>query len=286
MELFDYSALCLRPFRNTLSFMFFTFTILFFLFSLLIFVLRLKPWCQCDACRSYLTFSWLKDFNNLCDWYTHLLAKSPTGTIHLHVLGNTITSNPGNVEYILKTRFDNYPKGKAFSVILGDLLGRGIFNVDGDSWEFQRKMACFELGSFNIKMYALELVTAEIRSRLIPLLSSAANKDNNILDLQDVFRRFSFDSICKFSFGLDPECLMLNLPVSKFATAFDLASKLSAERALAPSPIVWKIKRLLNIGSEKQLKGAINLVNELAETMIHQRQQMGFSKKNDLRWAV
>lgn len=282
MELFDYSALWLQPFRNTLSFMFFTFTILFFLFSLLIFVLRLKPWCQCDACRSYLTFSWLKDFNNLCDWYTHLLAKSPTGTIHLHVLGNTITSNPGNVEYILKTRFDNYPKGKPFSVILGDLLGRGIFNVDGDSWEFQRKMACFELGSFSIKMYALELVTAEIRSRLIPLLSSAANKDNNILDLQDVFRRFSFDSICRFSFGLDPECLMLNLPISTFATAFDLASKLSAERALAPSPIVWKIKRLLNIGSEKQLKGAIKLVNELAETMIHQRRQMGFSKKNDL----
>nr|QKK82625.1 cytochrome P450 94C1 [Zanthoxylum armatum] len=283
MELFDYSSsVWLQSFCNTFCFMFFSFTILFCLFSLLIFVMRLKPWCQCDVCRSYLKMSWLKDFNNLCDWYTHLLAKSPTGTIHLHVLGNTITSNPENVEYILKTRFDNYPKGKPFSEILGDLLGRGIFNVDDDSWRFQRKMASLELRTVDVKMYAFDLVTAEIRSRLIPLLSSLAGHEHKILDLQDVFRRFSFDTVCRFSFGLDPGCLKLNLPLSKFATAFDLASKLSAERALGPSPIVWKIKRLLNIGSEKQLKEAIKLVNELAEKMIHQRRKMGFSNKNDL----
>ncbi|KAK9279717.1 hypothetical protein L1049_013399 [Liquidambar formosana] len=47
--------------------------------------------------------------------------------------------------------------------------------------------------------------------------------------------------------------------------AFDLASKLSAERALTPSPLIWKIKRLFNLGTEKQLRGAINRVNDLAE---------------------
>lgn len=271
----------LQILSTSFCFMFFSFTILFSFFSLLVFVLRLKPCCQCDVCKSYLTSSWLKDFSNLCDWYTHLLGKSPTGTIHLHVLGNTITANPENVEYILKTRFDNYPKGKPFSVILGDLLGRGIFNVDGDSWKFQRKMASFELGSVSVRMYAFEVVTTEIRYRLIPLLSSVAGKEK-VLDLQDVLRRFSFDNICKFSFGLDPGCLESNLPVSKIAAAFDLASQLSAERALAPSTIIWKIKRLLNVGSEKKLKEAIKLVNELAETMINQRREMGFSNKNDL----
>lgn len=157
----------------TCSFLFFSFTLIFSLFSLLLFISRIKPWCNCNTCKSYLTMSWVNKFTNLCDWYTHLLKNSPTGTIHIHVLGNTITSNPENVEYILKTNFSNYPKGKPFSTILGDLLGRGIFNADGESWKFQRKMASLELGSVAIRSYAMELVIEEIQTRLIPLMVSS-----------------------------------------------------------------------------------------------------------------
>ncbi|KAA8544227.1 hypothetical protein F0562_022239 [Nyssa sinensis] len=227
--------------------------------------------------------NWSKEFDNLGDWYTHLLRKSPTGTIHIHVLGNTITANPDNVEYMLKTRFENYPKGKAFSAILGDLLGRGIFNVDGDSWRFQRKMASLELGSLSIRSYAFEIISSEIQHRLLPLLSTVAGKEeNSVLDLQDVFRRFSFDNICRFSFGLDPGCLQLSLPISDFAVAFDLASKLSAERAMSTSPMIWKIKRLFNLGSEKKLKEAIKLVNVLAEEVIQQKRKTDLSTQKDL----
>ncbi|XP_044505105.1 cytochrome P450 94C1-like [Mangifera indica] len=276
------SSLWLQSLCTTFCFIFFTFTTSFSLFSFLLYLfLKLKPWCQCDTCRSFLTTSWSKDFANLCDWYTYLLEKSPTGTIHLHALGNIITANPENVEHILKTRFDNYPKGKPFSVILGDLLGRGIFNVDGDSWKLQRKMASFELGGVSIRHYALDLVMSEIQSKLIPLLSSVSDKEK-VLDLQDVFRRFSFDNICRFSFGLDPECLQLSMPSSEFAEAFDLASKISAERGLASSPFIWKMKRLLNIGTERKLKEALKLVNELSEKMINERRKLGLSNKNDL----
>ncbi|KAF5751603.1 Cytochrome P450 94A1 [Tripterygium wilfordii] len=120
-----FEASLLELMSMTFGFCFFTFTILFSLFSLSILVLRMKPWCNCDVCQTYLTSSWTRDFDNLCDWYTHLLRSSPTGTIHVHVLGNIITANPDNVEHILKTKFDNYPKGKQFSAILGDLLGKG-----------------------------------------------------------------------------------------------------------------------------------------------------------------
>lgn len=230
-------------FQSVLGFLFFPLMTSFFVSSILVFVLRLKPCCKCETCQTFLTSSWLRKFGNFCDWYSHLLQNSPTGTIHVHVLGNIITANPENVEYILKTRFQNYPKGKHFSVILGDLLGRGIFNVDDDLWKFQRKMATLELGSLSVRSYAFDIVSSEIRCRLIPLLSSFAGKENGTLDLQDVLRRFSFDSICRFSFGLDPGCLKLSLPISKFAEAFDIASKLSAERALTAFPFVWKLKR-------------------------------------------
>ncbi|KAL4306170.1 hypothetical protein AHAS_Ahas16G0151500 [Arachis hypogaea] len=59
--------------------------------------------------------SWTTHFPNLCDWYTHLLHTSPTRSIHLNVLDNSITSNLNNVHYILKTKFRNYSKGMPFS---------------------------------------------------------------------------------------------------------------------------------------------------------------------------
>ncbi|GMJ00824.1 cytochrome P450, family 94, subfamily C, polypeptide 1 [Hibiscus trionum] len=277
----DSSSLWFCSVCSVFSLLFFSFTLLFSLFSLLIFVLRLKLWCKCEICKAFLTSSWTKDFDNLCDWYTHLLKKSPTGSFHIHVLGTIVTADPGNVEHILRTRFENYPKGKPFSALLGDLLGKGIFNVDGDSWKFQRKTASLELGSISIRMHAFDIVESEVRTRLIPLLSSVSG-EKRALDLQDVFRRFSFDNICMFSFGFDPRCLELSLPVSEFADAFDLASKLSAQRGLAPSSLIWKAKRVLNLGSEKELKQAIKMVDEFAQCMINQRREMGFSDRHDL----
>ncbi|MED6155498.1 hypothetical protein PIB30_005698 [Stylosanthes scabra] len=252
---------------------FFIFTLFFSIFSFLIYISRMKPWCNCQTCRTYLNMSWTTQFPNLSDWYTHLLRTSPTGTIHLHVLQNTITSNPDNVEHILKTKFHNYPKGRPFSTLLGDLLGNGIFNSDGHSWRFQRKMASLELGSVAIRSYALDIVNEEIQTRLIPLMESVSGKQDRLLDIQDVLRRFSFDIICKFSFGMDPECLIPSLPESKLAESFDLASKLSAERAMSPSPLIWKVKRLLNIGSEKKLREAIAVVDNVAMDMIRQRRR-------------
>ncbi|KAM1109056.1 hypothetical protein ACFX13_008631 [Malus domestica] len=267
--------------------LFYTF-ICFLLFSMIfsLFLLRSKLWCSCEICQTYLTSSWSLEFVNLCDWYAHLLQDSPSKTIHIHVLRNTITANPENVEYMLKTRFENYPKGKPFSTILGDFLGQGIFNVDGHSWRFQRKMASLELDRHSVRSYAFEIVNHEIEHRLIPLLTSVcSNSDGGngiVLDLQDVFKRFSFDTICKFSFGLDPMCLELSLPLSEFAVAFDMASKLSAERAMTPSPIIWKIKRILNLGSEKQLKESINMINALAKEVIARKRELGFSTQRDL----
>ncbi|CAL5419724.1 unnamed protein product [Camellia sinensis] len=274
----------LQSLHASFWFLIFSLIIIISLFTLLLYLQRRQFWCNCEVCQAYITSSWSLQFDNLCDWYTHLLRNSPNKTIHIHVLGNTITSNPDNVEYMLKTRFENYPKGKPFSAILGDLLGKGIFNVDGELWMFQRKMASLELGKTSMRSYAFEVVNNEIENRLIPLLSSvvAEGNEEGILDLQDVFRRFSFDSICRFSFGLDPKCLELSLPMSQLAVSFDLASKLSAQRAMTASPWVWKIKRVLNLGSEKELKEAIKMINALAQEVIRQRRKMGFSTHKDL----
>ncbi|CAN6325835.1 unnamed protein product [Urochloa humidicola] len=242
---------------------------------------RRWPWCSCHVCRAYLTGSWAKDFTNLGDWYAHLLRESPTGTVHVHVLGCTVTANPANVEYMLKTNFDNFPKGKTFAAVLGDLLGGGIFNVDGDAWRHQRKMASLELGSVAVRSYAYKIIAQEIDARLMPLLAGAADT-GAVVDLQDVFRRFAFDTICKISFGLDPGCLEREMPMSKLADAFDAATRLCAMRGAAASPLLWRAKRLLNIGSERELRKTIKLVDELAAAMIRERRKLGVANSHDL----
>ncbi|RYQ91853.1 hypothetical protein Ahy_B09g097898 [Arachis hypogaea] len=72
-------------------------------------------------------------------------------------------------------------------------------------------------------------------------------------------RRFSFDIICKFSFEIDTD----NVTV---------ASKL-LQRAMSPLPLIWKLKRLLNIDSEKKLKEAIGVVDNVVMEMLGQRRR-------------
>uniref|UniRef100_J3NBE5 Cytochrome P450 n=1 Tax=Oryza brachyantha TaxID=4533 RepID=J3NBE5_ORYBR len=131
-----------------------------------------------------------------------LLRRSPMGTVHVHVLGCTVTAN---VEYMLKTCFDNFPKGKPFAALLGDLLGNGIFNVDGGAWRHQRKMASLELGSVSVRSYAFKIIAQEVETRLMPKRGSDSN-------------RFAFDTICKISFGLDSGCLDRDMLASELAS--------------------------------------------------------------------
>lgn len=72
------------------------------------------------------------------DWTTEILSRTPTNTAVFHRPGKIhgiITANPLNVEHILKTNFENYPKGPRFIELLEDFLGRGIFNSDGYLWK-------------------------------------------------------------------------------------------------------------------------------------------------------
>lgn len=49
----------------------------------------------------------------------------------------------------------NYIKGPTFHATLEDLLGDGIFNVDGDKWETQRKTASHMFSANMVQLLAL-----------------------------------------------------------------------------------------------------------------------------------
>lgn len=106
----------------------------------------------------------------------------------------------------------------------------------------------------------------------MPLLEDAA-ESGKILDLQEILRRFAFDTICKVSLGTDPCCLDLSRPVPALVKAFDRASEISVVRSMAPVFLVWKIKRALNIGSEKKLKEALSVVHGSVAEIIRNKKR-------------
>ncbi|KAK9278476.1 hypothetical protein L1049_028042 [Liquidambar formosana] len=219
--------------------------------------------------------SFYKNRRRLLAWYTDLLSLSPTQTIAVKRFGarrTIVTANPENVEYMLKINFNNFPKGKPFTEILGNLLGCGIFNVDGELWSTQRKLASHEFSTRSLREFVVKTLEEEVENRLVPLLESAAESKTDV-DLQEVLKRFAFDTICKVSLGTDPCCLDLSRPPPPLVRAFDAASEISAMRGMAPVYAVWKIKRALNIGSERKLKAAVDLVHGSVREIIQNKKK-------------
>ncbi|KAM1362656.1 hypothetical protein FF1_027631 [Malus domestica] len=113
----------------------FLFTSLVLLLS--IFTAQILAWKPTKRKRKYppvagTILHQLLNFNRLHDYMTDLAAKYKTYRLIGPFRNEVYTSNPKNVEYILKTNFDNYGKGWYNYNLLKDLLGDGIFTVDGD----------------------------------------------------------------------------------------------------------------------------------------------------------
>ncbi|KAJ7524956.1 hypothetical protein O6H91_17G029300 [Diphasiastrum complanatum] len=207
------------------------------------------------------------------DWATELMHKDASQTIRSARPGGMefyVTANPDNIQHILRTKFENYPKGVYFQSVMEDLLGKGIFNVDGEHWKIQRKLASHEFTTRSLRDFTVDSVKREVKRRLLPTLEHFC-QSSVCFDLQELLTRFSFDNICQIAFGVDPACLHFSLPAVKFAEAFDEATGIVAERFMCIHPLLWKIMRALNIGSERRLREALQVVDKFAIDVVRSR---------------
>ncbi|KAE9586319.1 hypothetical protein Lal_00000729 [Lupinus albus] len=210
------------------------------------------------------------------EWTTQVLRECPTNTAVLFsptTVHSVITADPDNVEHMLKTNFENYPKGERFISFLVDFLGLGIFNSDDHLWKVQRKTASYEFNTRWLRNFVMENVTVELQTRLLPIFSRASETDK-ILDLQDLLERLAFDNICKLAFDVDPGCLSGDGTIgTEFMTAFEDAATLSSQRFMSALPIIWKIKKWFNMGSERRLRECITTVHKFADEIIQSRME-------------
>ncbi|XP_052194939.1 cytochrome P450 704C1-like [Diospyros lotus] len=218
-------------------------------------------------------FNQLLNFPRLHHYMTDLAAKYRTYRLLGPFRNEVYTSDPANVEYILKTNFENFGKGDYNYSILSDLLGDGIFTVDGDTWKQQRKVSSYEFSTKVLRDFS-SVIFKKNAAKLANIISEAATSGQT-MDMQDLFMKSTLDSIFKVGFGAELDSVCGSSEGAKFSRAFDDSSAMTLWRYV---DIFWKIKKALNIGSEAEIKKNVKIIDDFVYKLIHSRaEQMNMS---------
>jgi cytochrome P450 len=180
-----------------------------------------------------------------------------------------VTSDPLNIQHIFTSNFQNYPKGEEFLKIFHIILGDGIINSDAANWKAQRVKAQQLITQPRFRAYVAQSIWDKVEKALLPFLAHASNQ-GQVIDMQDVFLRLTFDISTKLVFGVDPNCLSIELPLIPFARAMDDANEALLFRHVMPMA-VWKLLRKLNLWREKKLADASRVIDQFVEQSIEKR---------------
>ncbi|KAG7644328.1 Cytochrome P450 superfamily [Arabidopsis suecica] len=202
--------------------------------------------------------------HKLYDYETEIARAKPTFRFLSPGQSEIFTADPRNVEHILKTRFHNYSKGPVGTVNLADLLGHGIFAVDGEKWKQQRKLVSFEFSTRVLRNFSYSVFRTSA-SKLVGFIAEFALSGKSF-DFQDMLMKCTLDSIFKVGFGVELGCLDgFSKEGEEFMKAFDEGNGATSSRVTDP---FWKLKCFLNIGSESRLKKSIAIIDKFVYSLI------------------
>ncbi|KAJ1431390.1 Cytochrome P450 [Sesbania bispinosa] len=210
------------------------------------------------------SFHQLLNFNRLHDYMTELAGKHMTYRLLSFSRSEVYTADPVNVEYILKTNFANYGKGRYQYEILRDVLGDGIFTVDGEMWKHQRKIVSYQFSAKLLRDYS----TLVFKSNAVKLAAivTEASISNQPIEVQELFSKSTMDSVFNIVLGVELDTMCGTYEEgTRFSNAFHEASAITILRYI---DIFWKIKRFLNIGLEASLKKYVREIDEFVYKII------------------
>ncbi|KAF1335555.1 Cytochrome p450, partial [Globisporangium splendens] len=208
------------------------------------------------------TIDFARSASRLYDYFLDETQRQHGKMWRYRAIGRPVTlvlTTPEAYEDVLKTKFDDFAKGYAMWKNMEDLLGNGIFTVDGMLWVHQRKTAS-HLFSLQMMRDSMEQTvihyTAILHSRL-----EGITQNNEVVNLKRLLDLFTMDVFTKIGFGVDLNNLKSN-ENHEFLNAFERASSNLLTRFTAPM-WVWQLKKWLNIGSEKSMAKDIKTLNTL-----------------------
>ncbi|RLN75716.1 hypothetical protein BBJ28_00001801 [Nothophytophthora sp. Chile5] len=202
-----------------------------------------------------------------CPWAFTLLGRPPA----------VILTSVDSFEDVLRRQFDRF--GKRSATLVGDVFGDGIFAADGVQWLHQRKTAS-HLFSLHMMRDAMEEVVREQAAVLCATLAthcttvdasdslSSADHTGVPINLKYTMDWYATNVFTRIGFGVDLSSLP-NQQHDAFFSAFTRLPMAIHRRAQQPAWL-WKMKRALNLGYERQLKLDMKLVDGIIYQVISQ----------------
>nr|GME07092.1 alkane hydroxylase MAH1-like [Ipomoea batatas]GME16933.1 alkane hydroxylase MAH1-like [Ipomoea batatas] len=182
--------------------------------------------------------------------------KGPAGFPNLSMLA---TCDPANIHHVLTKNFSNYHKGPEFRKIF-DIFGDGVINADSQLWKIHRKTILSVLNHAQFYTMLETNVWHKVEKGLLPVLDWFAQQGAEF-DLQDIFQRFTFDTISMLVLHHDPQSLCLGLPYVPCEKAFNHVVDALLYRHIFPESC-WKLQKWVGIGKEKKLTQACHAFDE------------------------
>ncbi|KAL4378336.1 hypothetical protein GQ457_02G037780 [Hibiscus cannabinus] len=216
----------------------------------------------------------LLNVHRIHDWCTEVLERC-----HCTVLfrgpwfankNMMVTCDPANIHHIMSSNFANFPKGSEYKQMF-DILGDGIFNSDMDLWKNQRTVAQGFMRNHRFRNFLSTTSLYKVEEGLIPVMDHFA-KRGLVVDLEDVFQRFTFDATCILVTGHDPRCLSLEFPEVLFSKALDDVEEAIFYRYVRPQWFI-KLQRWLNMGQEEKYRKAWHVLDDVIAEYICQKRK-------------
>ncbi|ARF10296.1 cytochrome P450 family protein [Hokovirus HKV1] len=179
---------------------------------------------------------------------------------------------PEYLKHVLKDNMDNYHREPVYTVC-DELLGNGIFNVDGMQWKTQRRIASHMFSTAKLNNKALESFKLCI-NKIIKRIDYYA--ENNItFDIKDLFFRTTMDSICLIAFDYNVGCLDSDT-MPEFANSIDKCTRHLFNRIINP---LWRIHKIVSLNDEIEYAKNIKILNKLCYKIIKQRRKEKYNDK-------
>ncbi|CAL1358161.1 unnamed protein product [Linum trigynum] len=193
-----------------------------------------------------------------------------------------VTCDPINAHHIFSKSYAKYGKNEDFRAMF-EVLGDGIFNVDGESWKFQRQMLHSILNNEELQNHMMTTLKQKMEGTLFRILDDyCSSRTGAEVDMQDVAKKFMFDNICLWVLGFDPGYLCVDERSKTFSCgkAFEEIEEGIIYRHIVPKG-VWEFQKRFEIGSEKKISLSTKVLDEFLynavkikkQEMLHKEEQ-------------
>eukprot|EP00644_Phytophthora_capsici_P011894 jgi/Phyca11/543455/estExt2_Genewise1Plus.C_PHYCAscaffold_120175 len=205
--------------------------------------------------------------SRMLDWELERIKERDGKPFAVSIVGKNdliFTANPQHFEQVLKVQSSNFNRGASSHDMYADFMGESILIVNGDRWKYHRKVIVNLFSARALRDVMTPIIQKNI-GVLVGILTKAS-ENGEALDFHKLMNKFTLETFAEIGFGRKLGNLA-SPDDHPFEKAFDEAHHISAMRLMSPTWL-WRLKRWLNVGTERRLRESMVVINKfLMETI-------------------